>query len=146
MPLYESRKHAENRVDVRPQWRDAVVIGLEAAVAAIVRQITTRTDHSRPLRIAFDGWYDIDWPGINDALRRAANEAGLGLAFRPILNAFRPRDEIAAYKLAFTETDDPGFGVVNADGRITDLMVPGKVSALRDELGAGCAGRGGLPL
>jgi hypothetical protein len=53
-----------------------------------------------------------------------------------MLDLFKSRDEIAAYKRRFTETDDPGFGVVNTDGYISDLVVPGKRDELRAELAA----------
>ena len=56
------------------------------------------------------------------------------ISFRSIVDVFKSRDEIAAYKTAFTETDDPGFGVVNTDGRIADIMVSDRVATLRGDL------------
>jgi len=84
------------------------------------------------LRIAFDGWYNIDWTAIRNSLKTQA--ANLKLVFRPIVEAFNPPDEIASFKLAFTETDDPGFGVANRDGRIVDIMEAENVAALKKEL------------
>ena len=43
-------------------------------------------------------------------------------------------DPVTAYKQAFTETDDPGFGVRNTDGHIVDLMVSERVEALAADL------------
>ncbi len=134
MPLYESRKFAENRIEVDTAWRDALLIGPDATIAAIVHLIQERDDRSRPLRLGFDGWYNIDWPAITVALGRQAQAAGLKVLFRPAVELFKARDEIAAYKRAFTETADPGFGVVDTDGRIADLMVSAKVAALKAEL------------
>ncbi len=131
MPLYESRKFAENRIEVAPEWRDALTTGPEKVVEAMVRTITSRDNSTRPLRIAFDGWYNIDWPAVIGALEQAAGNAGLKVAFRPITPVFLPREQIDQYKRTFTETDDPGFGVVNADGHIADLMAPEEVAALR---------------
>jgi hypothetical protein len=140
MPLYESRKYAENRIEVNPEWRDALSVGPEAVVGAVVRLITERKDRSRPLRLAFDGWYNIDWPAVVAALQSAAAASDLTLVCRPIVEVFRSREAIADYKRAFTETDDPGFGVVNTDGHILDLMDPDKVAALKAGLAksAGC--------
>jgi hypothetical protein len=134
MPLYESRKDAENRITVSTECRDALVIGPEAVIAAIVRLIATRPDPARPLRLACDGWYDIDWPAITALLQQQAGAAGITITCRPITGVFQPREAIEAYKRQFTETDDPGFGVVNTDGHISDLMVPSQVEALRADL------------
>ncbi len=139
MPLYESRKLAENRVQVDPRWSDALVIGPDAVVRSIVRLIAERADRRRALRIAFDGWYGIDWPAVLTAVQAQAASACLAVAARSITEVFRPREQLSAYKRAFTETDDPGFGVVNTDGTIPDLMEPGRIAALKADL-AGAQG------
>jgi hypothetical protein len=64
MPLYESRKHAENRIEVKSEWRDALVLGPDKVVPSIIRLIAERKDRQHPLRLAFDGWYNIDWPAV----------------------------------------------------------------------------------
>ncbi len=134
MPLYESRAYAENVIAVPAAWRDALVIGPDAVIAALLRLIADRADRSRPRRLAFDGWYGIDWPAITAALRRQADAAGVTITFRPIRDVFLPREAIEAYQRQFTETDDPGFGVVNTDGQISDLMAAERVAALRAEV------------
>ncbi len=136
MPLYESRKYAENRIDVTSEWRDALTVGPEPVIRELVRLVAERQDRSRPLRLALDGWYNIDWPAITAVLQKAAAASGLKLICRPIMATFRSRDAIADYKREFTETADPGFGVVNTDGCIADLMEEGKVAALKEELSA----------
>jgi len=134
MPLYESRKHAENRIEVKPEWREALTVGPEAVSRALIRPVADRKDRARPLRLALDGWYNIDWPAVIAALNKEAAAAGLKLTCRPIVSVFRSREELAACKRAFTETSDPGFGVVNTDGHIADLMAPDKVAALKADL------------
>jgi hypothetical protein len=133
MPLYESRKNAENYITLKAKWRDAIVIGPDAVVKAIVQLLAAKKAKSRALRVAFDGWYGIDWSSLVAALQRHAATAGIKLSFRAILEIFKSREEIAAYKHAFTETDDPGFGVVNTDGHIIDLLSPEKLAGLRAE-------------
>ena len=134
MPLYESRTYAENVIDVPDAWRKALVIGPEAVTETIVRVIAERRDRARPLCLAFDGWYNIDWPVIMTALQGQAVAKGMEINIRPITEVFQSRDAIDAYKRRFTESDDPGFGVVNTDGHISDLLAPAKVEALRADL------------
>lgn len=139
MPLYECRKNAENRITLKPEFRDAVSIGPDAVMKVILQCIAASRGKNRVLRMAFDGWYGIDWPSVVAALESQAAAAGLKISFRAILGAFKSREEIAAYKRAFTETADPGFGVVNTDGHIVDLISPKELEALGAEL-AGVSG------
>ena len=134
MPLYESRTYAENIITVPYDCRDALIIGPEAVISCMVDRIAMRADASRPLRIACDGWYDIAWPAIIAALRQQAEAVNITIAFRAITEVFLPHEAIAAYTRQFTEGDDPGFGVVNTDGHISDLMAPAKITALRADL------------
>ncbi|HUU94156.1 MAG TPA: hypothetical protein VM487_00320 [Phycisphaerae bacterium] len=129
MPLYESRKDAENVIKVNTEWRDALVIGPGAVISRVIACI-----RNGARTIAFDGWYDIDWMAIRAELDKQARRAGVRLEFRPINQVFKPQPELDAYKRRFTETDDPGFGIVNTDGAINDLMDADKVRALADEL------------
>jgi hypothetical protein len=136
MPLYESRQYAENRIALKPEWRGAIVIGPDAVVGAILERLAAGRGQARAVRVAFDGWYGVDWPRVIAALQAQAAAAGLELAFRALADSFKSREAIAAYKRAFTETDDPGFGVVNTDGRIADLLAGDKLAGLRAELAA----------
>ncbi len=136
MPLYESKKHAENRITLKPEWCDAIVIGPDAVVKSIVLTLAANRAKRPALRVAFDGWYGIDWPSLLAALQTQAASAGLKVLLRPILDAFKSREEISAYKRAFTETVDPGFGVVNTEGHIIDLLSLVKLSGVRAELAA----------
>ncbi|MEI6972177.1 MAG: hypothetical protein WCL44_11770 [bacterium] len=136
MPLYESRKHAENRIDVKASLSNALVLGPDNVTKAIIQMIARRKDRKRLLRLALDGWYNIDWPAVIAALQKQAKRVGLKIEFCSINDVFRSREEIAAYKSDFTETDDPGFGVVNTDGHITDLMDPASVALLKSGLAA----------
>jgi len=134
MPLYESRKNAENRIQMDPQWRGAIVVGQPEVTQAMIRILSDHKRRRGSLRVAFDGWYGIDWAAIIDALRQDAATAGLAVSFRGLVECFRSREQIAAYRRAFTESEDPGFGVVNTDGHVIDLMLPEKVENLHREL------------
>jgi hypothetical protein len=134
MPLYESRKHAENVISINPELRDSIAMGPDSVVKEIVEFIAAKRDLNQVVRLAFDGWYGIDWGRLVAALRAEAIGSGLKVAFRPMVEVFKSREQIAAYKRAFTETDDPGFGVVNTEGRIIDLVAPEKLKALREDV------------
>jgi hypothetical protein len=135
MPLYESRKHAENVVTLKPEWRESIVIGPDAVIDSILQTLAARRDRRRALRVAFDGWYGIDWDALVAALRARAG-AELKLTFRAVSETFKSHEEIIAYKRAFIEADDPGFGIVNNDGRIIDLVAPERLTLLHSFLGA----------
>ena len=81
--------------------------------------------------MALDGWYGIDWPAIVGTLKSRAAAVGLRVAFHSTTDLFKSREIIADYRRAFTETSDPGFGIVNTDGHISDLMDAEKVQNLR---------------
>jgi len=136
MPLYESKKDAENIIDIKPEWRDAIVIGADAVIRGIVQLLAAKRNQHRPLRVAFDGWYGIDWESVIAALQLHAAGVGLKLSFRAILDAFKSQEDIVAYKRVFVETDDPGFGIVNTDGYLSELLSPEGLAALRADLAA----------
>jgi mannose-6-phosphate isomerase class I len=102
-------------------------------VIAALAAIFARKFAGHPLTVAFDGWYGVDWQAITAALQQAA--AGkIKIEFKAATALFKPTAEIEAYKLQFTETDDPGFGVCNTEGHINDLMDAAKVATLAAEL------------
>jgi len=65
-------------------------------IQTLARLIADRNDRSRPLRLAFDGWCNIDWPALTAALGNEAAASGLRLTCRPIATVFRSRGTIAA--------------------------------------------------
>lgn len=133
MPLYECRTNAENSIQVPDAVREAVVYGTDATIAAIADAVTAKSAAlGRPAAVAFDGWYNIDWPAIVGAMRAA----GLAVEAISINTVFRPMAEIDAYKRTYI-TDDPCFGLCNTDGAIEDLMDAGKLAALRARLASG---------
>jgi len=143
MPLYECRRNAENHIEVKPEWRDAVVFGTEDSLASIVATLQAQiSDRGRAVTVAFDGWYNINWAALIPALTDRCAAAGITLTTMSINGVFKPRAEIDVYKQA-NITDDPGFGMVNTDGTVQDLLDMAKVSALATTLeivrqGDGC--------
>lgn len=62
------------------------------------------------------------------------DQAGLDIAFIPITRIFTSIADIEEYKRAFTMTADPGFGIVNTDGHISDLLEAAQLATLQTEL------------
>lgn len=125
MPLYESRKNAENRIKIPEIERSKIVFGSGRVIDKIAEIISAKGVK----RVAFDGWYDIDWSKVIAALQAKCSFNAVS-----VTSIFQTQSEIASYRKNFTETDDPGFGVVNTDGHIIDLIDQSKMQALVSEL------------
>ncbi len=134
MPLYEYRRNAENTVHISDGARAALVFGTEATVAHIAAVIAERRQTAgRPIAVACDGWYGVDWPVLATGLAHNSNQPGLRVELRHINTIFKSPDELARYKTPFI-TDDPAFGMVNKEGTIADLLDAGQVASLLTEL------------
>ncbi len=129
MPLYESRKFAENFIPIEPEQLDAIAFGPESTITALADVITSSPG------CAFDGWYNIDWNRIIPALTAELERRSIVCEFFPAASLYRSAAEIAELKKPFIDTGDPGFGIVNTDGTISDLMNPDAVAALAAKLG-----------
>jgi hypothetical protein len=140
MPLYEDRSRACNRLDLDASLTGEIVIGFAPVIerlAALVRE--TSAHLGRAARLAFDGYYGIDWNRVAAALRQTASRTAVRLETISINGVYRSQADIAAYKKRFTDIGDPGFGWVNLDGQEQDLMVPAGIQALRDRITAAAA-------
>lgn len=134
MPLYECSRNAENAIEVDPQLVASITIGPDQATRELVRLARTLSNiHRRPAIIALDGWYGVDWEATTEALKRAADSAGLTVEAISSTSLFVAPEQIASYKAPFI-TDDPGFGRVNAAGLLQDLMSSSAIQALKARL------------
>jgi hypothetical protein len=130
MALYEYRNNAENRIHLSAAARDTVIIGTPKTVEAIVAALKSRPNCA----VAFDGYYGVDWPVIQREISTSAHRAGLQIDWIPAANLFSPQEKIAAYTKSFTDIGDPGFGRVNDNGRLEDLIDHDHCAALRARL------------
>ena len=131
MALYENMNNAENRIRVKTGWRDAVVVGTEPTIGAMIDLFRGQSQKKgAPVVVAFDGWYGVEWGEIVASIREAADRAGMKIQFQHINTVFKPIDYINQYKKTYV-TDDPGFGYVNSGGHIQDLMDAAKVQNLK---------------
>ncbi|MCL2665083.1 MAG: hypothetical protein FWE82_05670 [Defluviitaleaceae bacterium] len=125
MPLYEYRKNAENFIKVSDACLNSFADGTQAVLAAIEKAVRSKETSGRKPVIAFDGWYGVDWKTINEKFKDYEKY--------DIANVFINRKKIAEYKQAYV-TDDPGFGRVNSEGRIADLIDNAKLEKLKNIL------------
>ncbi|MCL1792990.1 MAG: hypothetical protein FWG34_03885 [Oscillospiraceae bacterium] len=128
MPLYEDRKNAENIISVDKNCHDSIIAG-NAAYAGLVEAIKEKSRQlNRPAVAAFDGWYGVEWENVISALKQSDKEGAIG-TYLDISEFFRPIGEIKSYKQKYI-TEDPGFGYVNGEGAIEDLLDMGKLENL----------------
>jgi len=128
MPLYESRANAENRIEISNEARDSLVFGTDAVYTYIAERIREK---GLPCRVALDSWYGVDTIVFMDKLKAALG--GLPAEAISTSSLFKDEEQIRDYKQTFI-TDDPGFGWVNMDGRMEEIMDADRIAALRSRL------------
>jgi hypothetical protein len=133
MPLYEYRKNATNHITVSPSIRQEIVCGTKAALERICALLKEKRQSGAPVAVAIDGWYGVDWAGLQTGLREAAQAQGISLEIFSTFGLFKGAQEIEAYRRPFV-TDDPSFGYVNSKGVLEDVLDPEKVAALKARL------------
>ncbi|HWY32476.1 MAG TPA: hypothetical protein VNX46_17060, partial [Candidatus Acidoferrum sp.] len=133
MPLYEYRKNATNQVEVPPSVRQEIVCGTGPVLKQVLSLIQGKKTPGRPIAIAIEGWYGVDWGSLQTGLISAARTFGISLEVNSTAGLFRPTAEIDAYRGPFV-TEDPSFGFVNSKGELEDLLDPHAVSALKTQL------------
>jgi hypothetical protein len=135
MPLYEDRRNAENKIMVTPSCRNSVVIGTNESLALLIKAIKDKaaTLNRGPV-VALDGWYGIDWKSILNKLAVADIDNCVG-SMESINKVFKSPVEIMAYKKTYI-TEDSGFGFVNGDGHVVDIMDASAINALAEKLAA----------
>ena len=133
MPLYEYRKNATNPVTVAPEVRQEIVCGTESVLRCMISLAQERSQAGRPCVVAVDGWYGVDWAGLEAGLRGEAKAQGLALEVVGTAELYKPGDAIEAYRRPFV-TEDPSFGRVNGQGVLEDILDDGKVAELKGRL------------
>jgi mannose-6-phosphate isomerase class I len=134
MPLYENRKHAENKIELDPDLTRQIILGFEPVIEKVMGLIQDVAKENRTILMAFDGYYGIDWKTLTACLADAADQTRLALSLISVNKVFKPQDEINEYKKQFTDIGDPGFGFVNMNGKVQDLMLPEALVVMRKSL------------
>ena len=130
MPVYESIKNADNKIVISAANKDSVTFGWDKAIAKL-----TDLAVSGKKKIALDGWYGIDFEKIAKALGESLKAKGIDAELIPANELYLTREEIIAYNAPYV-TDDPGFGKVNKEGVIEDIMNKDAVAAAKAKLSA----------
>ena len=130
MPLYEDKNNAENIIKISDEAKNSVVFNTGAVVGKIA-EIISGAD--RPIKIALDGWYGIDWREIVESIGAALKSKGVESKFVSARTLFSSSEQIQEYKKKFI-TDDPSFGWANLDGKMQDIMDDGKIQALKADM------------
>lgn len=128
MPVYESIKNADNKIKISAKNKDSVIFGWDKVVNALAAKVK-----SGARVIALDGWYGINFEKIACAI---AKQIGGEVTLIPARELFLSREEIIAYNAPFV-TEDPGFGKVNKNGFIEDIMNPAAIENAKKKLSGG---------
>ena len=128
MPLYEDKHNAENKIRVSRQTMEQAWFGTDAVIEKLVELVM-----SGKKRIALDGWYGVDFAMVTERLCACLQGRGIKAETIASHTLFYPPEKLKAYKQP-NITDDPGFGYVNTDGCVEDLMDLQKVQQVCADL------------
>jgi hypothetical protein len=131
MPIYENRQNAENIIQIPEDVNNEIITKSKEAIEKIADIILEQYNKSEAsVFIAFDGWYGIDWSEIIYMIVKHLK--GLNPEIWDINTLiYQNIDQINEYKKTFI-TEDPGFGYVNSEGVIDDIIDQNKLNALVD--------------
>lgn len=131
MPIYENRVNAENRVQLSGKAEDRIAIDQ----STVYDWLLPRERLTSGYCLAVDGWYGVSWSELAENLSEAARQRGGTPVTVLASEMFIPQERIDEYRRAFL-TDDPGFGRVNQDGSIADILDAQAVSRVAEALRA----------
>ncbi|MGA2633942.1 MAG: hypothetical protein ABSF16_06890 [Terracidiphilus sp.] len=101
----------------------------------VIALIEERKRTARPVTVAIDGWYGVDWAELKAGLINVAKASGLSIEIVSTAGLYQSEDEVENYRRPFV-TDDPSFGRVNGKGVLEDILDSNKVGALKERLAA----------
>lgn len=131
MPMYSDKTNAENRITVSDESKQSIVFGAQKIADSLLKHAAGASGKS--LRVAMETWYGVPYQELTAVIRSSAEAAGLTVQCFDTVDMFQSVESIKQYKQPFI-TDDPGFGCVNMDGRLEDILDESKVEAMRDTL------------
>ncbi|MBP5466244.1 MAG: hypothetical protein J6Y43_01600, partial [Clostridia bacterium] len=128
MPVYESIKHADNKIKISEKNKNSVVFGWDKVIDYLADKVKAGAK-----TVAIDGWYGIDYEKIAVALKK---KIGGKVTTLSATELFLSREKIIAYNQQYV-TDDPGFGKVNNKGVLEDIIDAKKVEEFKKVLKSG---------
>lgn len=130
MPLYEDKKNAENIIKISEDNKNSVIFDTEKVIGKITELLGTGKAN-----IAFDGWYGVDFAALVSNVKEVLEIKGINAEFINANEIFKTVAELKEYKQTYV-TDDPGFGYVNSEGVIEDIMSADAIDSLKAKLAA----------
>jgi len=122
MPLYEYKKNAENHIRLPKAMSENIICGSKEVLKSIAAKIASVGNGL----VVFDGWYGVDWNRMITELKAELPD----VRFAHSATLFKAPDIIDEYRKPFL-TDDPGFGWVNDQGVLEDIMEKEKIDSFR---------------
>ena len=119
MPMYSDKTNAENRITISDESRESIVFGAQKIADALLERLMEAPE--KPLRLALETWYGVPVEELIAVVLSRAKSRGITVQCFDTVDMFKSVTEIKRYKQKFI-TDDPGFGYVNMEGRLEDIL------------------------
>jgi len=134
MALYEIKRNAINEVSLDPKMVEQVLFQPDAVINEIIQRMKKRQSQTnRGMIVALDGWYGVPWNEIAASIAVHTKGSDVEVRLVSIAPAFKSPVELAAVKQKYL-TDDPGFGWVNSEGLMEDLLDSERTEKIRQEI------------
>ncbi len=130
MNIYECRENNENYIKICNDAKNSVFFNTDIVISGICNAIEAGNGK---MKIAFDGWYGIDWDFILRKVGKVCSGRGISIEKQHAGNLFIKKSELKKYKKAFI-TEDPAFGWENLDGTLKDILDHRKIENFKSRL------------
>jgi len=77
-------------VEVPPEVRQEIVCGTESVLCRMISLARQMSQAGCPYAVAVDGWYGVDWAGLQAGLRAEAKAQGLALEIVATAELYKP--------------------------------------------------------
>ena len=131
MPMYSDKTNAENRITISDESRESIVFGAQKIADALLERLMEAPE--KPLRLALETWYGVPVEELIAVVLSRAKSRGITVQCFDTVDMFKSVTEIKRYKQKFI-TDDPGFGYVNMEGRLEDILDDSSVKTMREKI------------
>jgi len=130
MAIYECRANNENHISISRESRESVVFGTKKVTEQILNILKGR---KTKIKIAFDGWYGVEWNKILSANEDRCEAEGISIKTYHSGIFFKEKGALKEYKQTYI-TDDPAFGRENLGGTLEDIIDFEKISFFKETL------------
>ena len=132
MPMYSDKTNAENIIQISKKSRDSMRFGPQPSAETLAALAVEKASKS-PIVLAIDTWYGTPVNKFAATVKNAVERHGLSVSLFPTTHLFLDGEAMKAFKQKYI-TDDPGFGYVNTDSRMEDIIVRERLDRLKKDL------------